>query len=349
MKTGKRTAKDTSEWKYLKKTNISVLQGGLAELEGLDVVHEVRQQVGRGRLLVLRADVEHVALQGHVLGEGRALEGGKDALPGLVVDLRHQHRLVTQARLQLLGRALGDDPAIVDDGYVVTEGVRLVHVVGGQDDGDAGVPEGHDLVPDQPAGLGVQAGGGLVQDEHLGRVHHGLGDDQAPLHAARQLVDLRIPLRRQLGEGQHLVDLGIDLPRRDAVELGVVAEVLPHVDIPVQDLVLGHHADVALDIAGVLDDVVAQHRGSTGGGKRQPTQHSDDGRLARPVGSQQSEYLAPGDVQVHPVHRDQLVEPLGEPLETDHHVVVHLGGGWRRSVYSFRGGECGCVRIGSNP
>jgi hypothetical protein len=170
-------------------------------------------------------------------------------------------------------------------------------------------------------------------------VHHRLGHHQAALHAAGELVDLGVPLGLELGELQHLVDLGVDLVAGDAVELAVVPEVLVDVDVPVQHVVLGDDADAVLHLPGVLDDVQAQHRGSTSGGMRQPTQHADDGGLARPVGPQQAEDLAPGYLQVHPVDGDQLVEPLGQPIKTDDYVPVHPVGAWLRTLYGFSWGR----------
>src|SRR5207244_2939436 len=61
-----------------------------------------------------------------------------------------------------------EDLAVVDDGDAVAELVGLLHIVGGEDDGDAFAAEVADGVPHGDAALGVEAGGGLVEEENFG-------------------------------------------------------------------------------------------------------------------------------------------------------------------------------------
>jgi len=61
-----------------------------------------------------------------------------------------------------LGRVLGADHTVVDDDDAVGEGVGLVEVMRRQHDRLAVVLEAADLVPEGPAGGGVEAHGGLV-------------------------------------------------------------------------------------------------------------------------------------------------------------------------------------------
>ena len=78
---------------------------------------------------------------------------------------------------------------MVHDGEAVTELVGLLHVVGGEQDGlTVGVEVGEDL-PHRDPGLRVQTGGGLVEEQHRGPVHHGPGDHEALGQATRQRVD----------------------------------------------------------------------------------------------------------------------------------------------------------------
>jgi hypothetical protein len=66
--------------------------------------------------------------------------------------------------------APGDDP------HPVGQLVGLLQVLGGEEDGGAALAlEGPDLGPDRGPALGVEAGGGLVQEEDLGVVDEGGG------------------------------------------------------------------------------------------------------------------------------------------------------------------------------
>ncbi len=56
---------------------------------------------------------------------------------------------------------------MIHDGDAVRELFRLVHEVGGEQDGTAPRPERSADVPELPARLGIQPGGGFVQKKHL--------------------------------------------------------------------------------------------------------------------------------------------------------------------------------------
>lgn len=71
--------------------------------------------------------------------------------------------------LEGVGRALGDDPPVVDDGERVAERVRLFQVAGRQEDRRAAVAEAPDLFPEPGPGLRVEPGRGLVEEEERGR------------------------------------------------------------------------------------------------------------------------------------------------------------------------------------
>src|SRR6266511_1540757 len=85
---------------------------------------------------------------------------------GGVVVAAQGDAVLADARLQLVGRALHHDGAVVDDGDAVAV-LRLVHVVGGEEHGDRLTPPQLVQVgPDLAAGLRVEPDGGLVQEQH---------------------------------------------------------------------------------------------------------------------------------------------------------------------------------------
>src|SRR5690606_14489645 len=87
------------------------------------------------------------------------------------------------AAAELGGRADGDELAAGEYGDAVAV-LGLVEHLGGEEDGDAAVAEGAQVLPDLLAQRGVEAGGGLVDDEQAGLVEQGSGEEQALLHAA---------------------------------------------------------------------------------------------------------------------------------------------------------------------
>jgi hypothetical protein len=82
---------------------------------------------------------------------------------------RDVEALAADLVLQLVGAALGDDPAAVDDGDAVGEAVGLVEVLGGEQDGGAGGDPPFDRLPEGDAAARVEPRGRLVEERTGGR------------------------------------------------------------------------------------------------------------------------------------------------------------------------------------
>ena len=91
-----------------------------------------------------------------------------------------------------VGRALGDDPAAVDDPDVVGELVGLLQVLGGEEDGRALVVQRAHLLPDRLAADRVEAGGRLVEEEDARLVDERGGEVEPAPHAARVGADAAV-------------------------------------------------------------------------------------------------------------------------------------------------------------
>ena len=95
--------------------------------------------------------------------------------------------------LQLGGRALGDDPAVVDDAHPVGEDVGLLEVLRREEDRDAVLAcEARDLLPERRAALWVEPGGRLVEEEDARPVHERERQVEPPLHPTRVASDLAV-------------------------------------------------------------------------------------------------------------------------------------------------------------
>ena len=143
--------------------------------------------------------------------------------------------------------ALGRDTSAVHDHQPVAQLLGLVHVVGGQHQRDPVGLQPVKAVPEGVAGLGVEARGGLVEQQQLGLVDQGPGDRQAPLHPARQRIDPVIGPVRQLGELDEALDAGSKLAPGQVEVATVDVEVLPHRQLQVQVVLLGHDPEPAPD------------------------------------------------------------------------------------------------------
>ena len=79
---------------------------------------------------------------------------------------REVHDVAADPGLELVGGALGDDAAAVDDADAIGELVGLLHVLGGEDDRRALLVQAADHVPELQPAAGVESGRGLVEEQH---------------------------------------------------------------------------------------------------------------------------------------------------------------------------------------
>ena len=199
---------------------------------------------------------------------------------------------------QLARRAQGDDLALVDDGDAVAEPLGLVHVVGGEKDGSAAVLQVPDDLPELAAGLGVEARGGLVEEEELGISDQRDGDGEPLLLAAGKLLDQGVGLALQRDPGDRLVD-GQARP----VEAAKDDEQLAHRLLVGEPRLLEGHADSLADRRRLGRPPQAEHLDLSRGRLVEPFEDLDGRGLARSVGAEEAKALAHRDLQVDAVDR----------------------------------------------
>src|SRR5438128_7637390 len=102
-----------------------------------------------------------------------------------------------------------------------------------------------------------------------------------------------------------------------AIAVYVEVYVLLHRQVWIEAELLGHVADRALDLFGLLRDVMAAHHPAPGRRPEHAAEHADDGRLAGAVGSEQAEDLPPADGEIDAVNRDPGAELLAQALGDD--------------------------------
>ena len=276
--------------------------------------HAQLGEQARHELLAL-GDREHDLALGDDRLEAEALAQRGDG--GLVVVGTDLDPVLTNLRLQHLGRVERDDLALVHDRDPIAE-LGLVHVVGGHEDRDLLLA--HQLLdvgPDRAARLRVEPHGGLVEEEHARRVQQAARDLQAALHPAGEGVDEALAPLPQPHHREHLLHALARQRARHAVELGVEAQVLLGAQVAIQGGVLEHEADVAAHVVALALHVVPGHAGRAAGQPRERAEHADRGRLARAVRPQEAEDLARGHLEIDAAHGLDLAVALGQPANPD--------------------------------
>ena len=152
---------------------------------------------------------------------------------------------------ELARRALGDDPPAVHDHEPVAELLGLVHVVRREHERDALLLQPVEPLPQHVPGLRVEAGGRLVEQQHLGLVDQRPGDREPALHPARERIDARVAPVGELHELEQLLGPAPDLRARQVEVAPVDHEVVPHRELGVEVVLLRHHAEPAADLRAV--------------------------------------------------------------------------------------------------
>ena len=159
---------------------------------------------------------------------------------------------------------------MIDDPDPVGEDIRLLEVLGGEEDRHSLLlHQPCDLFPQRRAALRVEAGGGLVEEEDPRPVHQGQSQIEAPFHSARVLAHAAVSGVPQADAVDELLGALPALCLRDALEGRLEVHVLPAVQVRVEGRLLKGNADRRADLGPLLDDVVSRDAGrpSVGGSK----------------------------------------------------------------------------------
>src|SRR6266511_4081423 len=276
-----------------------VVQGRPRHADRADADPELGEQAWHE--LLAPDDVEGHRVLAHGRVQAEAVPQRRDR--GGVVVAAQGDAVLADARLQLVGRALHHDGAVVDDGDAAA--ARSGRPRSGC--GSAGRARWWARPGTAPLGSGAgraRSPGGAREGAHLAA---------APLTEPDQVQDL-------VQAGGHGV-------ARDPVQLGVEAQVLLGGEVVVQGGVLEDQADAPPHLGLALDHVEAGHAGAPRARPQQRAQHRDGGRLAGAVGPQEPEGLAGRDAEAHAADGLDLVEPLDQALGLDGGGAVGRGPG----------------------
>ena len=196
--------------------------------------------------------------------------------------------------------------------------VGLFEVLRGEEEGDAVLAvEALDVVPEVLSADGVEAGGGLVQEDDRGLVDERRGEVEAALHAAGIAADPPVGVFGEADDVEQVGDALLDLLPGDVEEAGLQAEQLSSGLEHVEADLLEGDADLVSDAAGVLDDVEAVDGGGAAGGPEQRGEDADGGGLAGAVLAEEAEHLAVGHVEIDAVDGVDVAEVLGQATGLD--------------------------------
>ena len=210
---------------------------------------------------------------------------------------------------------VGDDAAVGDDDGAGAYGLDLLHDVGGEEDrlvlADL-TDEGADFLEL----VGVEAGGGLVEDEHVGVVDERLSEADALLVALGELGDALVGFGGEACHADHLLHpvAGIG----DLIDAGGEGEELADIHLHVERVLLGEVADVGADREGVVVDALSANQHVALGGGDEAGDDLHEGGFAGAVGAEEADDFAFFGGEADVVEGALLAVVFGDLLNFEH-------------------------------
>src|SRR2546426_4617101 len=238
----------------------------------------------------------------------------------------------------LAGRARHENLALVQDVGAIGDRERLTHVGAGGRDADAPVAQAPDDLRDVADGDGVDAGDRLVEQQVLRRGHQRAGDLQPAPLAARQGEGRVRGERGQVQLRQQLARARATLEHREVERLEDGQQIFLDGQLAEHRRFLRQvaHAHPAALVHRERRDLLPFEEDAPALGGQQADHHVEGRRLAGAVGAEQTDHLAPLDVERDVVHDLAGLEPFLQALrdEAFHSILAgqrrgpHGGGGF---------------------
>src|ERR1700730_18128570 len=168
--------------------------------------------------------------------------------------------VVGRARAELARRSDREDTPVLDDRHAVGQLLRLVEVVGREQDRLAEIAQAAHRLPGAAPRLGVKAGRRLVQEDQLRVADEGEREVEPTQLSAGQLAAQDVGLLLQAGQGEDLADLA-----RLGVEPRPMSQRLSRCDVAVNAARLQHDPDALAQRATARARVAPEHGYLAGG------------------------------------------------------------------------------------
>src|SRR5262249_9788137 len=191
---------------------------------------------------------------------------------------------------------------------------------------------------------GIDAGGGLVQEEDAGLVHDRRAERDALLPPAGQAARDLLASTLEARERQDPADLLLTLAVGDSVDAGEEPEILADRQVVLERELLRHVADPLAYLFGAEVATLASQLHLAAGGIEEPAQHLDGGCLAGAVRAEESVDLAVADLEAHIVHGHEGPELPGQAAGADGDVIAQGGMAVSRREGYTRGFSAQCAQ-----
>ncbi len=231
---------------------------------------------------------------------------------------------VAQARKVVVGHHFAGG----DDEHALAGGGHLWEDVGGEHDGVL-AGERLDQLPHLDDLGGIEADGGLVEDEHLRVAEQRLGEAHSLPLALGEVPDHPLDELVAVGLLRHPLDLDAARLGGDALDRGDEGQVVAHRHLRIERRVLRQVADALLHLERLLEDVEAAHFHAAARRRDHAGEDAHGGGLAGAVGSEEAQDLARLHLEGDVLYGLQVAVVLHQMRDFDH------------GIHTLRGPRCG--------
>ena len=225
--------------------------------------------------------------------------------------------------LEFGGSAVGDNFSLVDDDRAGAGGFHFFENVGREQDCFF-FPELLDEFADLVLLVGVEAVGGLVEDEDFGVVNERLRETGAVAVTFGKSVDCLLGDGLQEAGLDHFLDRFLLSLAGETAHFGNPLQEAGHGHVVVERSGLGEVADLAFGLFGVVDHGDAADFDAAGGGGEEAGDHAHGGGLSGSIGSEESEDFALVDGEGQVVDGHFGAKAFGEIFNVNHSLTVWL-------------------------
>ena len=173
------------------------------------------------------------------------------------------------------------------------------------------------------AQLQVQRAQGLVQEQHLGLVHQRPGDGDTLLLAAGEGVHPALAVALQVHQVQHIIHLAVDFILGHLFQLQAEGDVVPHVQVRKQRVLLKHGIHPAL-VGRDAGNILAVENHAAGIRRFKPADDAQGGGFPTAGRAQQGDELLFADVQVNMIQHRRAVILLVDVLQGNQALFFHV-------------------------
>ena len=218
---------------------------------------------------------------------------------------------------QLGRRSRGGDPAAIEQHDAIREPLGLLHVVRAVEDGGARPRQRRDRREDALAGLGIDADGGLVEQEDARLVQDAAGEVEPPAHAAGERRDGLSEAPLEADDLERTTDRRCGGAAGEAVHAREEPQVLRGGQSRIHRGLLRDEAEHTARGAGLGRQRMAADRGRPGVGREHGREDRQHRRLAGAVRTEEPDDLARADRERDARERHPAAVALDDAVDRD--------------------------------